>query len=79
MIDMKGQKSVLIHTTGCEKCHLTVTLTVTASGEMLPPFVIFKGKRKLKLTHPSGIMVAVQEKGWMDEILMLQYIKEDME
>ncbi len=69
-IDAKGQKSVLIRTTGCEKRHLTVTLTVTASGTMLPPFVIFKGKRKLKLTHPSCVVVAVQEKGWMNEVDM---------
>ena len=70
-IDIKGQKSVLIHTTGCEKRHFTVTLTITASVEMLQLFVIFKGKRKLKPTHPSGVVVAVQEKGWMDEPLML--------
>ena len=38
--------------------------------------MIFKGKWKLKLTHPSSVVVAVQEKGWMDEPLMLQYIKE---
>lgn len=62
LIDIKGQKSVLIHTPGCEKRHLTVTLTVTASAEMLPPFMIFKGKWKLKLTHPSGVAVAVHEK-----------------
>ena len=75
-IDIKGQKSVLIRTTGCEKHHFTVTLTVTASGEMLQLFMIFKGKWKLKPTHSSGVVVAVQEKGWMDEPLMLQYIKE---
>ena len=55
---------------------ITVTLTVTPSGEMLSPFVIFKDKWKLKLTHPSGVVVAVQDKDWMDEPLMLQYIKE---
>ena len=36
-IDKIGRISVPIRTTGCEKRHLTVTLTVTASGKMLPP------------------------------------------
>ena len=40
-----------------------MTLTVTASGKMLPPFIVFEGKRPLKLTHPSGVVVCVQEKG----------------
>ena len=64
----------VLHTTGSEKCHLTVFLTVTASGEVLPPFVIFKGKQQLKLTYPDGVVVCVREKGWMSEQLMQQYI-----
>ena len=32
-----------------EKRHITVPLTTTANGEMLPPFIIFKEKRQLKL------------------------------
>ena len=75
-IDKIGRKSVLIRTTGRDKIHLTVTLTVTASGKMLPSFIIFKGKRPLKLTHPSGVVVCVQEKGWIDETLMICYIRE---
>ena len=75
-IDKIGRKSVLIQTTGRDKRHLTVTLTVTASGKMLPSFIVFKGKRPLKLTHPSGVVVCVQEKGWMDETLMICYICE---
>ena len=73
-LDRKGQKSILLRTTGSEKRHLTVVLTVTASGDVLPPMVIFKGKQKLKLTHPDGVVVCVQEKGWMSEVLMHQYI-----
>lgn len=66
-IEKKGTKSVSIHTTGAEKRHLTVVLAVSADGSMLPPFMIFKGKRKLKnLSVPRGWVVTVQQKGWMD-------------
>ena len=44
-INKCGEKSVLVRTTGSEKRHFTVVLAVTASGVMLPPMVIFKGKR----------------------------------
>ncbi len=36
--------------------------------------IIFKGKRQLKLTHPESIVVRVQQKAWMDESLMLEWI-----
>lgn len=42
---------------------------------MLPPMVIFKGKRQLKLTAPEGVLVCVQAKAWMDEELMKDYLE----
>ena len=47
-VEKKGAKTVSIRTTGAEKRHLTVVLAATADGQMLPPMVIFKGKRMLK-------------------------------
>ena len=75
-INKCGEKSVLVRTTGSEKRHFTVVLAVTASGVMLPPMVIFKWKWDLKFDIPSGWIVTVQEKGWMDETLMLKWIKD---
>ena len=75
-LDIKGTKTVKVQTTGSEKRHVTLVLTVTASGEMLPPMVIFKGKRALKLDVPTGFVEAVQEKGWMDQELMKVYSNE---
>ena len=46
VVDRVGVKSCIVKTTGAEKRRITVTLTVTANGEMLPPFIIFKGKRQ---------------------------------
>ena len=43
---------------------------------MLPPMVIFKGKRALKkLCIPSGIVVRVQPKGWNDAELTKVWIQ----
>jgi hypothetical protein len=43
---------------------------------MLPAMIIFKGKRPLKLNSPRGCVVAVQEKAWVDEAMMLRWVKE---
>ena len=43
---------MLIRTTSSEKRHFTVVLAVTASSDVLPPIVIFKGKCKTKLNVP---------------------------
>ena len=66
-----------IRTTGADKKHLTLVLTVSAAGDVLPPMIIFRGVRELKDIHaPKGWIVRVQEKGWVDEEVMLQWIKE---
>ena len=62
VVDRVGAKSCIVRTTGSEKRHVTVALTVTANGEMLPPFIIFKEKRQPKLQVCEGIIVKVQQK-----------------
>ena len=47
-VDKKGKKTISIRMTGAEKRHLTVVLAATAHGQMLPPMIIFKGKRILR-------------------------------
>jgi len=75
-ISQTGVKSVRIRSTGAEKRHITAVLAVSAAGNVLPPMVIFKGKRELKLNVPKDWIVCVQEKAWMDETLMLRWINE---
>jgi hypothetical protein len=63
----------------------SVCLTVTATGEKLPAFVIFKGTKKgrvnqrelpaLNAINPSVSVFSTQEKNWCDEDLMLQWIE----
>ncbi len=62
-------KQCVIRSTGAEKRHLTVVLTVTADGSMLAPLIIFKGRPRGKVIEmelPEGMVAVHQEKGWMD-------------
>ena len=61
-LSKKGQAISHCATT-VTKLHLTVVFTCTVAGNMLPPMIIFKGKRELKLTWPPGFVVMVQSKG----------------
>ena len=74
-IDRKGAKTVNITTTGNEKNHFTVMLACTADGGKLPPYVIFKRKTMPKDKFPDGVIVRVQQNGWMDEALTKDWVK----
>ena len=74
-VNKKGEKSVLIRTTGNEKSRITVMLAVLADGTKLPPYIIIKRKTMPKEHLPPGIIVRVQEKGWMDRNLVVDWIK----
>lgn len=69
-VDVKGIKTVAIKTSGHEKTHYTAVLSCCADGTKLPPMLIFKRKTYPKETVPPGIIVQVQEKGWMNEDIM---------
>ena len=78
VVDSKGKKTINVRTTASEKNRVTVTLCCTASGEMLSPFVVFKGKTKRgikKVSVPHGVVCTTQAKGWMDEERMLEWIQ----
>uniref|UniRef100_H9GL38 HTH CENPB-type domain-containing protein n=1 Tax=Anolis carolinensis TaxID=28377 RepID=H9GL38_ANOCA len=75
-IALNGPSSVLMRTSGNEKLRCTVMLAITADGNKLPPFVIFKRKTMPKrVQFPHGIHVRVQANGWMDFELMVDWIE----
>jgi hypothetical protein len=75
-LEKKGVKEVLLKTTGCEKLRLTVMLAATAGGRKLPPFIILKRKTLPKSeAFPKDVIVRAQEKGWMMEERMLEWLK----
>ena len=78
-IDVKEKKTIRVRTTKSEKKRITAVLTCTASGQMLPPMVIFKGTtpRCVKgVSGTSGGIVSFQQKAWVDEQQMLKWIRE---
>ena len=64
-----GSRTVIIRGTG------TVVLGLSDDGHFMKTMVFFKGKRKLSLQHHDNIIVSVQEKGWMDEELMTEWVQ----
>ena len=65
----KGQKSVTTGTSGSEKRHVTVVLTVAAEGFI----IIFRGKTNQTIKDIEafeGFVIVTQEKTWIDESLM---------
>ena len=77
-VDKRGTKEIIVRGTGAHKRHFTVTLTCTASGQMLQPFVTFKANtdrilKKIKAKE-TDVIVTTQSKGWMDYKLMLKWI-----
>jgi hypothetical protein len=75
-VDRKGSKSVLVKTTGHEKLRITVMLSVLADGKKLTLFVILRRKNLPKEKLPTGIIFKYNEKGWMMEELMVEWLKE---
>jgi hypothetical protein len=64
--------------------HVTLGMTVSAAGDMVPPRVVFSGKRNLattKLSLPvdgrSGVWTfSYTHNGWVDQDIMLIFIKD---
>ena len=74
-----GSKECIVRTSGCEKKHVTIVLSATADGKMLPPLIIFKEKTTKtieKLRVPDGFIVKTQAKAWMDEELMHVWLED---
>lgn len=77
-IDKKGKKSIKVRTTKSEKCRVTAVLACTATGDMLPPMIIFKGTttRSIRGIASNDAIISYQKKAWVDEGQMLKWIKE---
>ncbi|CAI7908990.1 unnamed protein product [Closterium sp. NIES-54] len=79
-LEMKGARTVHVRSAGYEKERVTVMLAVTASGLKLPPYVVFKRKTIPKVPIPADkrLVVRAQDKGWMDESLVQDWITQVM-
>lgn len=74
-VEKKGAKSVTVKSTGNEKLRITVMLAVLADGNKLPPYVILRRKTLPKENLPQGVIFRCNEKGWMTNELMIDWLK----
>ncbi len=75
-VNKTGEKSISIVTTGHEKTSFTCVLACAANGEKLKPMIIFKRKTLPKENFPNDVVIKCNEKGWMCEKIMLDWINE---
>jgi hypothetical protein len=79
-----GKKTIHIRTSTNDTKRVTVAVTITADGTLLPSFLIFKGKpdgRIAKKEFPSGVypdghFYKCQDNAWMDEEVMKAWVNE---
>ena len=74
-LGIKRTKTIQVRASTHDTKRFTVTATVTVSGKMLPPFMIFKGASRgciatREFVTPAGRKYACQPKAWMDEVQM---------
>ena len=74
--DVSGKKSIEINHTGHLKHRFTVVLTIAANGYRLPTYLILRKLKKppKQLATNNNIIVNVSDSGFMDSILMEDYI-----
>ncbi|XP_041356365.1 uncharacterized protein LOC121373701 isoform X1 [Gigantopelta aegis] len=73
---LKGDKSAMV--AKYVSSPLTVVACGNAAGTYLPPFLIFKGKKKkteLSEKYSEGTEVRMSEMGWSDSVLLTDFVK----
>jgi hypothetical protein len=79
-LDVKGKRTIQVRASTNDTKRITLAATVTASGRMLTPYLIFKGAPNGRIvktefgTFPEGGKYACQPKAWMDETNMHAWI-----
>ena len=76
----KGVKTIHVRLSTADTKRATLAATVTASGKLLKPMLIFKGQANGRIersefqTYPENCVYAMQPKAWMDEKMMHTWI-----
>ena len=77
-MDVKSADSIEICHTGSDKTRYTLVVTITASGAMLPGYIIRRGLVKppaiFKQNCPDNLLMHASASGKMDEVTMIDYI-----
>ena len=80
--EVVGKKTIHIHTSTNDTKRVTVAVTITADGTLLPLMLIFKGKpngRIVRMEFPRGDYPTThfykyQDNAWMDEEVMIPWV-----
>lgn len=77
--NVRGARTVNVRTSSGSTIRVTCAATILASGDALPPYFVYKGKRGGRICrefndYPEGAYYAVQERAWMDEECMIEWI-----
>jgi hypothetical protein len=76
-----GTHTINMHIGANDSKRCTVVCTITASGEIIKPMVIYAGTRGVRIAthelpqHPQDMHYAVQKKAWFDEVTMLEWVE----
>ena len=80
-LELIGRRTVHVRKSTNDTKRATFAMTVTASGKVLTPLVVFKGKPGGRIdqrefsTYPNEMMYACQDNAWMDEKVMLMWVE----
>lgn len=56
-VEQKGSKQVKVKTAGQDKSRITAIITITADGNILAPYLIFKAAPKKKVYYQFYIFI----------------------
>ena len=74
VVTAKGKKKMCYRTSG-QKSQITVIGCANATGQILPPYIIFAAKQLNALWTHNGSRYAVSNKGWVDQELFCYWLK----
>ena len=79
-LELIGRRTVHVRKSTNDTKQATCALTVTASGKMLTPLMVFKGKPHGRIVtrefpdYPKSMVYTCQDNAWMDERVMLLWV-----
>jgi hypothetical protein len=81
-LEIVGRRTVHVRKSTNDTKRATFAMTVTASGKLLKPLLVFKGARNGRIvqrefpTFPNDMLYSCQPNAWMDEEVMLLWVEQ---
>lgn len=78
IIGLKGKRQVGAATSGERGVNTTIVCCTSASGNYIPPMIIFKRKRQpqeLEIGAPTGSIVTISDTGYINSELFVDWLK----